>query len=146
MKSKPFFSIIMLLAFSIFITGCATTQTDLAKNGIVTVTRLSSNHARIHTTHVSKRNDSVRISGHVKFANSFRASRQGHVDITIINPDSSILTKTTAATRHAHRPRNDNRPSPYSVTIPLVIPKGSEIQVIYHAGGVKPECTHATDY
>ena len=140
MKANICLSILSLCALTGFMSGCATTNVDLVKTGVVTVTPLSSKNNRVQSANVYTSNGNLIVSGRVKNTPPFGASKLGHVDITIINPDGSILTRTTAPSRHRHRARNDNRPSPYSVKIPLVPPKGSKIQVRYHAGGVKLEC------
>ncbi len=144
MKTHKSLLIVMLCVSTAFVNGCATTRVDLVKEGSVTIIPLQTAKTRVPSAHVYRGNGDITISGNIAFRPPYRGNRQGHVDITILNPDDSILMKTTAPTRHRHRQRIDNRPSSYFARIPVVPSEGSKVQVVYHPGGVKPKCSQAS--
>jgi hypothetical protein len=141
MKKHTSLLITMVCALIAFSIGCAATQTDLVQEGVVSIIRLPENKTHVQSAHVYRTNGDITISGNIKFRSPHRGYHQGNVDITILNPDDSIRVKTTAPTRHRHKRRIDNMPPSYFVRIPVVPSEGSIIQVIYHGGGVKRECT-----
>ncbi len=141
MKTKLFYKIITMLVVFITFSGCVTfKRTDLVKEGVVSVNRISTKQADISTIHLHKSKNKTEISVFVNFRGAYRRFSHGHVDITVYAPDKSVLNKTITGSRYIHARRGVRGAINFRARIPGDVPDGSTIQAVYHKGFVKPEC------
>ena len=133
-------SFLLAMLLSNFLISCTSTKTNLVKEGYLSTERLQTKRFRIWTIHVYRENDQMKISGYVKRDYFYRGYAPGHVDITIISPDNTILKRVATV----YTPRNIRskgaRTAHFTARIPEIPPKGSIVQAIHHEGGIKPEC------
>lgn len=133
-------SIIILfysVSFIIFLNGCAPSSTiNLLKEQTVTVNKKNLNDARIGFVKLVQDGDVLSVSGTVLLRNKLV---RGHVDIVIYSIDGSILKKTSTHTilkkRSIRRGVLAKRTAFFSVDIPVVPPKGSDVRIAYHKRG-----------
>ena len=133
--------IISLLAITFLIQGCTSTKTNLVKEGYLSTERLQTKRFRIWTIHAYRENDHMKVSGYVRRDYFYRGYAPGHVDITIVSPDDTVLKKVATV----YTPRNIRskgaRTAHFTARISEIPPKGSVVQAVHHQGGIKPECT-----
>lgn len=121
----------VMLAFA-FLTGCASNRVNLVDNGTVRVERVNSQRTTISKIYVYQERNALVISGRVKRNSSSAIAGGGHVDITVLDQDEQPIKNTCKS--YFPRKIRRSRTSSFSVSLPLVLSKGSTIKVVHHNG------------
>jgi len=113
--------------------GCALHRINLVTKGVVTVERIPTKRVCVVSAYVLQDGDEIIVAGRVKpCPPRDTVTTGGHVDISIFDPDGTLLKQVTS--RYVPRiiPRKRMRSSRYQAFIPMVLPQGSKVRVGFH--------------
>ncbi|MDO9542148.1 MAG: hypothetical protein Q7J98_07480 [Kiritimatiellia bacterium] len=113
--------------------GCATTRTDLARNGTVRIEKIDSHMIGGHIGSVSVYQD----DGNVKMEGRLKGvplnARAGDVEIEILDSDGKVLKKIIPAVtpgHQMHRSRSSRNPR-FSADFPMSLSTGMVIHIMH---------------
>ena len=137
MNKKIYFIEILLglAVVLIALSGCASSRTNLVKNGMVSVERLpSKGNAHIFKVYVYQEGDELVVSGRVTRRFKYLLSSQGHVDIAILSPKGEVIGKaSTSYIPRIVRREGQHRASYFTARFSVIPPKASTVRLSYHA-------------
>jgi hypothetical protein len=87
----------------------------------------------IDRVYVNKVEHGVSIGGKVKFATSMFGSPPGYMEISVIAPGGNVLYKAHADYYRYGKPIRESDTFDFSLTIPLMPPKGSTVRLMHHS-------------
>ena len=119
----------MLLAVAL--TGCTSFPTDSVVNDTVNIEREHSNKARIRSVFVGDRNGSLLVRGDLEKRIFGRGPIPGHLHITVLGYDGSILGEET--TRYNRR-NNKSSKSRFSLRFSVSPKDVRTVRVRHHVG------------
>lgn len=132
--------ILIAVALSGLLAGCASTRSDLVKSGYLSL-QPTSTAALTHSPSVYERNGGLVVDG---WLDASEVIKGGHVDIQVISPDGTVVFDAAVnfrqpTSRTPTGPRGSSRGSrsqadshaTYLVQFPGLPPKGSVIRVVH---------------
>ena len=99
----------------------------------LTLEKLASKQVSIDRVYVNKVEHGVSIGGKVKFATSMFGSPPGYMEISVIAPGGNVLYKAHADYYRYGKPIRESDTFDFSLTIPLMPPKGSTVRLMHHS-------------
>jgi hypothetical protein len=127
---------IIIACFTSF--GCASTTVNLLKNKTVELEKISYRGVRILRVFVQEENGSTKISGIIKNTSSIPINF-GHVDISIISPEGTILKEasTQYIPKTLKKRKRHSDGSRFYTNLQFVPPEGSKVRIAFHKTSIK---------
>ncbi len=110
--------------------------TAVSASAAITVESRGTPDVRILGAVVEPDGDGLVVSGQVKRVRSYRKKRipRGHMDITVMAPDGSVLASDTAEYSPVVIPRRGLRRSSFSIRLPVGVPDAARVKIAFHGG------------
>ncbi len=131
--SRSFLSAILWLAAALAISGCATVNTNGRHEASVLFDQVPSADVLVSEVHAYEDGDTLVVCGKVKrtAANCCNAAR-GHLDITVVGPDGSLLDAVSLVYSPRNIPKTRTRSSRFTTRLPYTVPAGAILRLAYH--------------
>lgn len=142
----------ILRAATVLISGCATTNLDLAtetpapNEATVLFQRVPSEDVVVSEVRAVRDAEGLTIYGRVKRTpdNCCDAAR-GHVDISIVGPDGVVVDTVSVPYSPRNIPKVRSRSAHFTARIPYLIPEDVPLRITYHNDHERGSVTSLTD-
>ena len=126
-------SVVMLAGV---LTGCATAPTDLHRSGRVQVEHIAEGKVRISGLGVHEKDGGIEVCGVLRRIGRSALAIKAHVDITVLNPEGTILIQARSKSKYIYRRRigaGTRSHKRFAVFLEVSPPKDSVIQIVVHS-------------
>ena len=121
------FSIVIALAVSQLVSGCATTS--VAEQNQISIESVDSSSVRITRSYLSKMPEGLSLLGEIRGKFRRRIYATGHIHVEILNGKGSIVKKTEIKPRW--KPGN-RKVAQFGILLPIEAVTGSVVRLIHH--------------
>ena len=133
-KFSGFLPGIILVIAAIFVSGCATSNTNYTNEASVLFERMSSEDVFISEVHAYEDGDELVIYGKVKRAvDNCCDPARGRVDIAVVAPDGLVLDVVSVLYSPRNIPKIRSRSSHFTTRLPYTLPDGIIIRITHHS-------------
>lgn len=130
--------LIGVLAFG-FVSACASLSSPLIEQGIVQTEIKESSHARITRVTVKREDGMMVVRGEAAFpAWNTLGYFTGHIDIDVVAPGQDVFKKRNLSLIRKRIQKKRGRKAIFVSKFEIDPPKGTTVQVAYHARASKP--------
>lgn len=127
--------VVATVVILVVLSGCATLGRDLARDGAVTVERVSSTHAEVSHVHVHQAAAGMMVYGELTKLPAAPWTLPGHVEVQILDPHETVVDQMDTS---YHRKDKRSHRVWFHVQVPAVPPPGSIVRVTHHPVGEHP--------
>jgi hypothetical protein len=131
------FAASLLIAATLFATGCATTGSNPALTSKVSSAKTQGDEAIFYSVKAVQAENNLVISGSIKTATPFTTPPTGHVDVAVLDSQGAVLAKASHLARYRvlvtkASQLSSQRPPRFRFSFPLTPETGTQVKLALH--------------